>query len=391
MNNLFQTHAVDNAGEVAAFSEWLTNCARLDQEVAVAARKTKLAFSTREDVWVINLKAECAPLSIGVLRTHLIDQAQLKFAARDLYILLIDLSKLLGPLFNMAPTSVLFHLSSAFVADLTGAAVAINQTVTPQNKFRLIEHDAYEVALLEPQYSHDAPAYYNKIAIPFAKLQAETTLHKPGQAEWFVSYDRLWIKVLAFYTGDPTLMWALVEDRDPVEAVGKLIKADTYEDAENLLLWQACGRDMDCFSKRFPGQIDALPENLNEYSEKFNRSLPALSMAVAQMKQAYYETRTVETRYGRRLRPGHPHGEAVAFRVFGTVEDIVGVAAVTFWQNRPASDIMLTQFAGGLDTVRISGVGPKHGQELWLQELKPLSTLADPLGQVALRPNVVQL
>jgi hypothetical protein len=181
-----------------------------------------------------------------------------------------------------------------------------------------------------------------------------------------------------------------MEDRDPFEAVGKLLKVEAPV-AETLLLWQACGRDMDCFTKRFPALVNQLPEDLVQYSEQFNRSLPSLSMSVAQMKQAYYESRSVETRYGRRLRPGHPYGEAVAFRVFGTVEDLIGIAAVTFWQNRPSSDILLTQFGGGLDNIRVGGVGPKHGKEMWLQELKSLSGLANPLKDISLHPNVVQV
>lgn len=233
--------------------------------------------------------------------------------------------------------------------------------------------------------------YYAAVALPFARLQAEGTLFPSKIKSWFVEYDNLWLRVLTSASNDPTLSWMFNEDRPPFDAVGETLKI-TPTQAQALLLWQAHGRDMTTFAHNFPKQVEELPEDMPKQSVELDKHYPVLCASTLHMQQAYWNSRSVETLYGRRLRPGHSPGEAVAFRIFGTVEDIISVAAVSLWQNRTSPTITINSIEGGADSglIRISGGGPSTGKELWGTVLKDIASLGNPLS-VALKPTTVLL
>ena len=394
--SLFQTRQVDKLAEVAPFASWLMEVAHRGDIIAVSLRdrQKKMAFATRDEAWVLDFKSPAGLIAAGILRTQLVDHNQLRFATRNLAVDLRDMTRYLADLLEMPLTEVWAHLSPVCVADLTRAAACVNQPVTPRSKFKSAEHDAYEVALLEPQYATGIADLYQKVGIPMSKLVAETSLfkRKDEAISWWVSYDLMWLRVFTFYSGDPTLTWAFHEGQDPFEVVGKMLQLPPAT-AETLLLWQACGREMGVFQKRFPHLV--LPDDMVGWEEKMLRAMPVLHNAVSGMTRAYWESRSVETRYRRRLRSGNPLGEAVAFRIFGTVEDLVGVAAVSFWNNRTTNDILITQIEGGPaeTTIRIAGVGPKGEAATWdwIQILKTTAPLASPLGQLSLKPTVTRV
>src|SRR5207249_4163363 len=114
--------------------------------------------------------------------------------------------------------------------------------------------------------------------------------------------------------------------------------------------------------------VDNLPESLPKYAMLLDKHYPMMCTSTLQMRQAYIDTRSAHTLYGRRMRPGHSPGEATAFRIFGTVEDIVAVSAVSLWQNRISADVHITKIEGGRNSkqVRINGVGPSAGKDFWL-------------------------
>lgn len=392
----FQNHLVDRLSEIGPFGEWLIMQARQRQSIAIAIRdrQKKIAFATRDESWVVDLKSPAGVIAAGVLRARLVDTNQISLLTRNLSRDLRDLTLFLAQHLEVPISEMYYYLAPACVGDLTTAAKCINQTVTPMGKFKQIEQDAYEIALLEPQYAYGIVPYYEKVGLPLAKVVAEASLFTKADTPltWWVSYPYLWLRVLTYYCGDPTLSWAFAEHRDPVEAVAKLLKSTEIE-AYATLLWQACGRDIPVFTKRFPSLLDQLPDSLEEYGNKLDRTMPAMAMAASQMKNAYMETRNITTLFGRKLRAGAAMGEAVAFRVFGTVEDIVGVAAATFWNNRPTRDILISKFEGGpaAEDIRIGGVGPKTEVEKvsWLTNLKQLAPLGQPLGEMSLSPMIV--
>lgn len=392
----FETH--DASKEIGALGSWLLTRAHKDEPVAMAIRDRtrKLALCSLDDAWVIDLKSPAGPIAIATLRAQLLEQAAVKLTCRNLATDMREFCQMMAPLWGITPLEAFKSLEHNFVGCLTQAALCINQAVTPPAKFRQLEHAAYEVALLLPQYETGIAPYYEKIGVPLAKIQVETALTRKGPAEWWVTYEHLWLKVLAGFTGDPTLCWALFNEHDPIEACAKVFKS-SKEDARLMLLWQVCGRDPYCFGQRFPSLVSNLPESpQEEWNDVIDRGLPSMSAVCADMVRAYVSTNrnddhTVNSLYKRRLRPGHPPGEAVAFRIFGTVEELLNILAVTLWQNRDSGSTIIKKYEGGPadDVVRVLGAGPQGGQITWLETVKELAPLANPLGgEILLKPRV---
>ena len=391
MSNLFQTHNIETPRDVTDFARWLSDANRREETLSIVARdrQKKIVLATLDDAWVIPLDR----LNAAVLKPHLIDQPQVKLQMRDIAKDLPELCLMFGKLFEMTPQEVYYILAPLCTGSLQAAAVCINQPVTPHGKFRKLEQDAFDVALLVPQYEQGIMPYYENVGLPLAKIAAEAQLaNKKASPDWHVTYTHLWLRVLCYYTGDPLLGRAFVEQRDPITAAAEHLKVEETE-AEHILLWAACGRDFKVFQARFP---ELMPDAdvLSQWDRQLSEFFPVITYQTNTMKQSYWQTRMIETRFKRRLRPGAELGEAVAFSVFGTVEDILAVAMATFWNQRPSRDIMIIRVDGNTiaPTIRIVGVGPKNEAESWqwLQTLHLLAPLGNPLKSVPLAPLVVR-
>ena len=182
---------------------------------------------------------------------------------------------------------------------------------------------------------------------------------------------------------------AFLDHRDLLGTMAGLIET-TPDKAEALLLWQCCGREMAVLEHKMPEVVSTLPSDLEAWGDKLDRAFPVLVGTCQQMMQAYWESRSAHTLYGRRLPTGFHQGEAVAWTIFGTVEDIVVVAAVTYWQNRLAPDLLISKIEGGpaASLIRIGGSFGKANVGLWSQLLNQLAPLANPLA-IPLEPMVV--
>ena len=643
----YKLHAPKTASEAANFAIWLSKMARsYDQQLGLALRKTTLALSSDTETWVVDLSGDQGAPYLGALKATLFEQQALRLLTRDLFDDLVGFCKTLAPLCGTTPGAVFFQVAPCFVGDLAAAAYTsgLEQPKAP----RKLEDAAYEIRLMEPQFTHGVSRYYDKVALPFAKLQAESVLNKHGALSWWVSYcmvpetpvltadlrwvpvgtlregDRLlafeadappnsprhwqwatvlqtgkigaplyevelsdgtkfrctgehpwlvrrrkwdanlewyttqqmqealdhnggprrtfwfpryfqpwqskqdyddgflaaafdgegsvirrgdgvrgvsfsqrpgvfldevkaalrrkghrfsqysgtnaanlhlrgglkatlqllgqsgsvrllehwlqsdpstlqmetsgpvqlvairevgwgevvtletdtgtyiaggfpvhntdlWLRVFAHWSNDPTIGWAFKEGRDVLDTVARALDTSP-EKAQALLFWQAHGRDISVLGRRMPEVVDLLPDTLPLWGDKLDKAFPTMVATVLQMQQAYWHTRYADTLYGRKLRPGHALGEAVAFRVFGTVEDIVAVAAVTLWQARTSGDIMVTKIDGGpaASEIRIGGVGPNTAQFAWKTVLNRLAGLSGPLS-VGLQPTVVDV
>lgn len=394
MSDIYSNHTVETAKDIIPFADWLIERAKLEEPVSVAVklRAKKMAFATRDDAWVIDLKSPVAAGALGALRIRLYDYGQITIKMRDLATGMVDLSKVLSDAWGLTTREVFDTLVPLCVGDLTQAARCINHPVTPAKLFKRIEDDAFEVALLEPQYLVGIPPYYSRVGIPLAKIGAEIRLFgKQRQPDWTVDYSDLWIKVLTYYTQDPVLLNAVLDDEPVIPLLARIFGC-SEDEAETILRWCACGMEMDVYLKRYPDPT-RLPSNIPQWEEAIGRKLTKLVTSVISMKQSYYLNRIAETRFSRRLRPGHLHGEAVAFTIYGTVQDLVGVAAATLWNNRPASEVMLLRIDDNPDElIRIVGSGPasEAGKHVWLSSMQELAPLANPLGLVALKPSVVE-
>lgn len=390
MSNRFETHNVNNLSEAANFGDWVSEQVATGKPVAIAPRpqSDKVAIATTDDAWVIDLAAASGPIAIGVLRQQIITHEALKILLRESAGDLIALSKQLGKVLGVDPPSMFDYLAPSVVGDLSVAAHCINQPVTPASKFRNPAGDAFEIALLEPQFSYNAPKYYRAVGMPFSRTMAASRLHVSKKdlesPAWWVSYPDLWLRVLAYYTGDPTIS-SLLAEGDPYPQLARMLEV-TEDEVYPLMLWQACGRDMAVFTQRFPSI--QLPQGA--WESTFDRHLPVLSAGAADMKTAYWQSRTVNTLYGRTLRAGHSLGEAVAYRIFGSVEEIVAVAAVTFMNGRQNESTFITGIDGGpaAPLIRIKGSG-RRGDYLWMKMLQDLAPLMNPLSLMPLNPTVV--
>lgn len=396
----FTTTQVDVPADIPGFSKWLVGRAHAGEALGLAVRdrSRKLAFSGMDDCYVVDMKNN--PIAAGVLRAVLLEQKQLQLMLRNVAADLPELCRLLASTWDMKPIDVFRELHTQVASDMTAAAHVINQNVTKPGKFRQLEQNAYEIALVAPQYESGIAPYYSRVGLPLAKLTAEQALAGKVEATWWVTYNNLWLRVMAYYSGDPTLRWMFFNDQRPFETLGKLFKCEDRE-AELMMLWIACGRDMDTVAQRFPSLPREMADGPQDWGRTIDRALPMLSSATMDMKRAYFDMAstggmkhsTITTLYGRRLRPGASPGEGVAFRVFGTVEDLVSVAAVTFWTNRVTNDILIRRAEGGPaeETVRVIGSGPREDRNSWMNQLRELATLATPLGaELSLNPIVTQ-
>jgi hypothetical protein len=376
-------HNVDDFTEVEPFSLWLLNREHKDEPIAVALKKNKAAFATRDDAWVVDLKGPGSGLALSTLRIR----TGIKMMSRNLARDLVGFTKLLAKSQGDRTLHQIFdQLNHQFVGDMFSAGVCINHEILDSRHFKRIENDVFDTALLLPQYEHAIAPYYQKVGLPMARYSAESALFGVGETTWWVTYHHLWLRVLAHITNDPSLLRAFLDGQDPIESAMISLDVEPSE-AEVALIWQACGRDIDCYRAR-GFAVNRLPPNIEALNRALDLAYPTMSSMCEAMKKAYYDSRTVLSIYGRTLRPGKPLGEAVAFRVFGGVEELLAVEMVALMNNRPNPELMVKEFTGGPNASvnRIVGVGTK-GLDTW-DDLKELAGLGNPLT-VQLQPQIV--
>jgi hypothetical protein len=398
---VYKLFTADSPADVPLLANWLqangrgTDSLGVGKAVAVALhykrRRGHLAFATPNEVITLDLRSPMAEALLGVCRSVLLDHPQIDLRCRDMYRDLVDLTQFFGKELQMEESLIYQNLAPAMVGDLRQAANLIGLVTVPKTHFKQAADDAYEVALYGPQYEYQIAPYYNRVSLPYARLQAEGSLFRNDleRYDWWVGFPDLWLRVFTHFSRDPTLSWAFQEDRDVRAAVAGTLKI-TETQAHSLLMWQAHDREMAAFSSRCPQLVDALPADLPNWARQLDLHYPTLCASTIQMRQAYWESRAAHTLYGRMLRPGHSPGEASAFRIFGTVEDIVAVAAVSYWQARTSTDIRVTRIEGGPDAqqIRIKGEGPSAGKNMWKSVLEPIAGLNNPMS-VSLAAQVV--
>lgn len=378
----------ETVAEAASFAPWLLNAGRANTKVAVYGRQEFLVFATSKEVWSIDPRRdEVMAVIIDGFKRQAVDIPQVQFVARDLFWDIQWLVGLLASHLNMTPEDTFTALRPLFVGDLEGAARAAGWVTEKHSDYSDVVLDAYGTAIHEEQFSIGAAEFYKKIAVPFALLQAEAMLSGFMDTEWLVQYDDLWLRVLLHYTGDAVLAKAFYDGRSPLQAVATAL--DTTPDiAQALVLWQLYGRDAVLLSKAIPDAIEMLPIDLPIWGGRLERVMPNLVTRIIGMQQAYWQNRKTLTRYNRILRPGLDPGAASAWVVFGTVEDLMAVAAVSFWQNRTGKGIYINTIKGGFDfaPVRIGGTLPSTGKDFWRSTVEALAPLANPLSTGSLRP-----
>ena len=388
MERPYERIAVRTPQDVLDMTRWL-QVAGADDPIGLAFRQRprRLALASIDKVYVLSDD----PLALSPLQALLTSTEPPRFVTRAAAPTLIGLHDWFCP----TPDRETFdRLRRLLVGDLIAAGDVSGQPVLPAKRFKDIADDAYDVRLLEPQYQFQSPRYYYAVALPFVGLCAEAEVFGDRRpATWVISYPQLWLRVIAHYSGDPTLRWALVEQRDAIETISKLLESPP-EQTTALLIWQALNRSTAHTVEHFPRIADLLPDDLPRWAATLDRKLPALCLSSITLSAAYERDRIARTLYGRQLRAGLHPAEACYHTIFGTVRDLVRVAAVTLWKNRPDRDMMVGR-ADDKPLVQANrlfgcwlGEHTVDEQEQWLVFAKVLAGLADPLS-VPLAPAAV--
>lgn len=380
---------VYNHQDVIALTKLLRESGRLEAEplgACIRSRPDRLALASRGEVFLIPLDDK---LVQAALTASVVGGNPPRLVVRDAEVFLVRATKYMT---EHADLDGFRRLADQVVGDLEECGHCIDQPVLPARAFKSLADDAYDARVLEPSYSYEAPKFYYSISLPWTRLRAEYRLFGEKQVGWWLTYPDLWLRVLAYMTSDPTLVWAFNQQRDPIETVATLIKTPP-EIVEPLLIWQALGRTVQVMAEVFPGSADALPDNLPEWGRKLDRALPSLVGNISNMMHTYQERRTATTLYGRKMRGGRHPAYAPYFTIWGTVEDILRVAAVTFWQNGRSRGI----FIGDVDMEplarlnRVRGTAPTlTDMNEWLYNMNRLAFLGEPLrSQPKLDPTFV--
>jgi len=284
------------------------------------------------------------------------------------------------------------RLSMCMLGDLR--ACAYNTGGAPAPTGISLQDQAFTARLLEPQLQWEAPSYYFAVSLPLARLRAEWRLFGlDAPPDWWVSYSDLWLHVLRRYTGDPTLEWLFTGGHDPLTGLAGLFEWPP-DVTKAVLLWHICGRSVDVMAGVDASLVDRLPDNLPAVGDQWNKRLPSLWLGIITLMQSYQRDRLARTLYGRKLHGGLHPGVASAHTILGTVQDIMEVAACTFWNNRPGPTVMIRDIETDplSDLLRVYGTGPKNTEEStrWIEALTDLATLANPLGLEPLKVTVVE-
>lgn len=392
----YKVHSTDSTDAIRAFMQWLQEMGLSTADpVGIAVGEDGLALAQGEDLYLVS-PGEQGKFARGALAAAIMGAAPPRLVSTNAEDTLVELNHFL---LGYYPACDFFGRSAqCMIGDLLSCAATVGHA--PAARDLSLPDAAYTARLLEPQYQQEAPPYYVRVSLPLVRLRAEWRLFgTDAPAEWWVSYPDLWIRVLTHYTADPTLTWMLNEGQEPVPAIARLFEWPV-ERTVAILLWHICGRSVDVMQSDLPhgtwlttGHVEALPDDLPAVAGLWDRRLPSLWAGITSLMQGYSQNRLARTLYGRKMLAGQHPGAASAHTILGTAQDIMEVAAVTFWNKRPGPSVMIKRVDSfAVDPVRrVVGVGPQAVErEQWIETLTALAPLAAPLGMVRLAPTVVR-
>lgn len=239
--------------------------------------------------------------------------------------------------------------------------------------------DAYDALVTETHWRKEASSLYHQIGLPRARITAlgpEDRLEE-GQ-QWRIVYSDLFLRVVAHYTREPVLVRAFMDQLDPVAEVKSRLELPEEQDAYAVLLWACFGMDTVYLERTVPTAFKALPDNLLELKSKLNRTLPVLSLGVANAMEDYTRTKQMTSLYGRRVRWGVEMGEVYRQRFCGSVEDLLDICLVVLW-NSPEDGFVPDQYANPCSR-SINVRGRSNNRSEWDTVLRGVAELRRPLS-----------
>ena len=388
----YEIHSTDSTGDIGDFMKWLQEVgASKADPTGIAVDAGGLALSQGENVYLVG-SGEEGQFAHAALAAAIMGGAPPRLVSTNAEETLVRLNHLLRA-DDYAAADFFGRTAQCMIGDLLGCAATVGHI--PAAKNLSLPDEAYTARLLEPQYQVEAPPYYVSVSLPLARLRAEWRLFgEDAKSDWWVSYPSLWLRVLTKYTGDPTLTYVLDESEEPLAAIARLFEWP-LERTIAVLIWHICGRSVDVMAGAGAVHMDALPDDLPAVAGAWDRRLPTLWAGITGLMNSYTQNRLAKTLYGRKLHSGQHPGAASAHIIFGTTQDLMEVAAVSYWNNRPGPSVMIKRvdsFAVDPAIHRVVGVGPQavEERESWIQKLTHLAPLEAPLGTVRLAPTVVR-
>lgn len=350
-------------------------------------RDRAIGFASTEEGWQVELG-----------RHDIVDDA-VKNALRSLtgndapYLVFQDAAAavpVLVPLLQEAGVGIdLKGLLRRMVGDLQVLQDCVGRKIE-RGAFQAPSDEAYAALTAEQQWGTGAPAFYRQVGLPWLSQRIYVQSSPPEGVPWRISYDDLFLRVLAHFTREPVLVAAFADKRDPVPEISGRLGLESEGQTIAVMFWAATGFDAVYLSEHHPTAFTLLPDGLVDLRQAIERRFSTLCLnGWIQHREDYTRNRQLQTRYGRWLLWGLPLAEVLAQMWLGSVQDILDVTETScagFWGEDPLPVYPVAEEL--LDRViRIRGCAP-NDRSKWLSILEGVSHLGNPLT-IPLNPAVI--
>ncbi len=385
----YRYRTVTDAQDALAFSEWFQSQGGV--AVGVAVEEDIIGVASEEEGWHIQYaKNEIVDDTVNrAFQLLLKEDAPFLVCGRS-SVTIVNLAQMLDV--DESNFKKILHQVKGdlhILQESTGRVIQKGTFPSPAD-------EAYTALTAELHWGNSAPPYYKQVALPWLLQEIWATARKWEGTPFRVSYNDLFLRVLAHFTGEPVMVSAFIDERDPLVAVAEALGLDVVVTGEDqiisILFWAATGFDALYLSTDHPTIYAHLPEGLDELKQVVERHLATITLWAIQQREEYTAKRRLQTLYGRWLMWGLPINDALAQRLLGSVQDILDVAAVavaSFWGEDPLLVYPVTE--GLLDrTIRVRGLAPDNERSKWMSLITGAATLGSPPPlDVPLNPAVI--
>lgn len=367
-----------------ALGTWMTGLAGREETppVGVAVAEDALAFANREASWYIHTSApEPTKKVLGGVLAKVMPLSPY-FIARDLR----RTTQLLIPWLQLEGTNPTY-LPGIFIHDLTSLGEALGAPT--QQSFEHLVLDALDLAVVGPQLETQAPRYYRAVGLPLAREESLPYAPLPGK-RWQVTYDNLFLRVLAHYTREPVLIRLFRDqpEQPPLDWLADYTGLDTSVDLLSMLLLLTLDDSLLLLRHYFPDWVEALPSNpaLMKH-EVFDKKLPVVRLWLAEEAERLRQRPVASSLYGRKS-PSGPRqpGELLYHIIFGSIDELLAVFRVSMGRYDGPTRLQATEPWRRAVLVGYTG----REMEMFEAEATTLAELGNPLA-VPLAPKLAFL
>lgn len=318
-----------NPHDALEFATWIRT--QSERRLGLALHDNILGLADENEGWH-------TPLALGdltsqVVRSNLTEVLRSN-EAPDLIVQNSSTILRLSVILDEIPLGELLRLVVGDVALLKGS-IGRSSSVLPS--WPSPADEAYDAIVSEQHWSREAPAFYRQVAIPRMrqKLLAQEDTVSPG-TPWHIIYEDLFLRVVAHYTREPTLVSAFADGRDPAIAVAGLLGLEDTEQAYSAVIWAATNFDS-VLLKGHPEIAQILTREPLSSLETLCRENLAVFVLHADYAEADYKReRGAKTLYGQHIPWNLSLAEMLMRRYTMTVQEILDVASVAFgYEDEP--------------------------------------------------------